>query len=289
MVDRIRNCASVFGALDQPLWSQFIERPRSAESHDTFTVGVLQGEGIGPETVAAALQVLNSIAEVRSLEFDVVHGGAIGRDAIVESGSPLSDSVIRFCEDIFARQGAVLTGPGGDRFVYDMRCHFNLFCKLNPLIPEPAILDCGVFKPQHLSAVDILVVRDNSGGVYQGQWSESRGADGLRKAGQQFTYEESQVNRLLRVAARIARQRRGKLTVVSKPNGIPTISQLWIECAAPITKAFGVTLEVLEIDNAVYQLIQSPSSFDVIAAPNLFGDIVADLGGAASPIRNYWF
>lgn len=272
------DCAS---GLQRPCWKQFIVQPgqRTDTSPRTYTIGTLPGEGIGPEIVAAALQVLGAVTEARSLDFEVVQGGAIGLPAIAQTGQPLTDHVTRFCDNVFACGGAILAGAGGDRFVYDMRRHFNLFCKLNPLVPHPELRSCAVLKSHLLSGIDILVVRDNSGGVYQGEWSEIRPADGVRRGTHLFSYDEAQVNRLVRVAAAIAQQRRGKLTLLLKPNGIPAISQLWIECAEPIATAYGVTLEVLEIDNAVYQLVQSPRSFDVIAAPNLFGDIVADLGG----------
>lgn len=248
----------------RPCWTPFITPSKISTPPKTYTLGVLPGEGIGPEIVGATLKVLKAISDIRPIEFDLIYGGAIGLDAITETGRPLSESVIRLCEDVFARNGAIFAGPGGDRFVYDMRRHFNLFCKLNPLVPNPVIRNCGVIKPQLLSDIDILVVRDNSGGIYQGKWSELRTADGTRKCVQEFAYEESQVERLVRVAAAIAQQRRGKLTTVLKPNGVPMISQLWADCATKIAREFRVTLDILEIDNAVYQLIQSPASFDVI-------------------------
>jgi 3-isopropylmalate dehydrogenase len=239
--------------------------------------------------IAASLEVLEAVAEVFSIRFDLTSGGAIGLPAITEDGRPLTDQVVAFCDGVFRRGGAVLAGAGGDRFVYDLRRRYNLFCKLNPLRPLAPLHGCGVIKPQVTANVDIMVVRDNLGGVYQGEWAEETSTKGRRKATHAFSYDEAQVMRLLRAAAAMARRRRGLLTLALKPNGVPTVSQLWIDCAEPLAREFGVALKVLEIDFAVYQLIQSPGAFDVIATPNLFGDILADLGGVLLGSRGLCF
>lgn len=272
-------------------WSDFVvdSSRRAGARPATPVIGVLPGEGIGREMISASLEVLDAVSEAFSIDFDVVSGGAIGLPAISESGRPLTDEVVIFCDEIFRRGGAVLAGAGGDRFVYDMRRHFDLFCKLNPLRPLPPLRGCGVIKPQVLADVDIMVVRDNLGGVYQGEWSEEISTAGGRKATHSFAYDERQVKRLVRAGAAIARERRGLLTLALKPNGVPTISRLWLDCAEPVAREFGVALKVLEIDFAVYQLIQSPHAFDVIATPNLFGDILSDLGGVLLGSRGLCF
>ncbi len=264
--------------LSQARWRPLITS-KPQPSLRAYTIGVLAGEGIGPELIGVARQVLDAVSAVRSIPFEIFEGGLIGLPAIAESGCALSEEVVRFCQSIFERGGAILAGAGGDRFVYDLRKQFDLFCKLNPLIPHPDLRSCSVVKPTVLEEVNVLVVRDNSGGVYQGQGTLARARSGVRQGEHCFAYDERQVQRLLRVAAAIAQQRSGKLTVVVKPNGIPAISQLWTESAEQVTDEFGIGLQMLEIDYAVFQLIQSPRAFDVIAAPNLFGDILADLGG----------
>ena len=269
------------GTFGQFRWSDcFVDAPRQSGDVTTdHTIGVLHGEGIGPEIIEASLTVLRGVADVCALSFDVVCGGKIGAPAIAQSGQALTNDVIAFCQDVFAQGGAILSGAASDRFVYEMRRKFNLFCKLNPIRPLRALHNCAALKSHLLPDVDIMVVRDNSGGVYQGQWSETLVAESGRKAIHSFSYDESQVTRILRVGAAIAKRRRGKMTLVLKPSGVPTISTLWLDCAIPIVDEMGISLDVLEIDFAAYQIMQSPNVFDVIVTPNMFGDILADLGG----------
>lgn len=244
-------------------------------------IGVFQGEGIGPELTAAALKILCVIEECCSGEhrFLIRKGGAIGHEAIRLCGSPLSAHAIAFCEEIFAAGGAVLAGAGGDRFVYDCRRQFRLFYKLNPLIPSSAPLAARRIKDEFLRNVDILVVRENLAGVYQGTWSVERSRAGVLTAHQHFSYCEEQIDRVARVACQLAKARRQRLTVVTKPNGIPAISQLWLDSIRPRAREAEISLQELEIDYANFAIIQNPEQFDVVVTSNLFGDILADIGG----------
>src|SRR6185369_1319541 len=128
-------------------------------------------------------------------------------------------------------------------------------------------------RPERVKDVDLLVVRENVGGLYQGEFGRREAG---RVAYQHFSYDVTQVQRILEVASRLARARRGRLTAVVKAGGVPEVSALWMEEAEAMAAAHGVILEVLDIDNACYQLIANASCFDVIVAPNLFGDILAD-------------
>ena len=120
-------------------------------------VGVLPGEGIGPEVVEAALRVLEATRARTGMEFEIRTGGAIGRDAERVHGQALSAEVIDFCQEVFDAGGAVLAGPGGGRFVYDARRQFDLFCKINPILPSPALKPDGKLKPEHLDAESLTV------------------------------------------------------------------------------------------------------------------------------------
>jgi 3-isopropylmalate dehydrogenase len=245
-----------------------------------LTIGVLPGEGIGPEVTGGALTVLKGVELVcPELKIDVRCGGVIGNSSIQECGDALSRPVIDFCRDLFAAGGALLTGPGSGRFVYDMRREFDLYFKLNPLVPAPELRGAGRMKSEATAGVEIVIVRDNAGGVYQGDWDEMSGASGTRVATHRFRYTQEQVQRTLSVAAEMARRRRGELTLVVKPSGVPTVSRLWSDCARAVAHREGVRLRELEIDFAVFQLIQSPREFDVIVTPNLFGDLLSDVGG----------
>jgi 3-isopropylmalate dehydrogenase len=263
-------------------WARLIgiaDKPR-VRALPAFTIGVFPGEGISPEVIDAALTVLEAVESVNSgVKFDVRRGGAIGNEAIRECGEPLSPQVCNFCREVFAEGGAILAGAGGDRFVYETRRRFDLFCKLNPLVPATVPLLAGRFRPEHVAGVDILVVRENLGGVYQGEWSERKNRQNERVAEHRFSYSEPQIRRILQVAAALSLERRGELTVVVKPNGVPAISQLWIECARETARQSSIAVRELEIDYAVFQMLQNPKQFDVVVTSNMYGDVISDVGG----------
>jgi 3-isopropylmalate dehydrogenase len=197
--------------------------------------------------------------------------------------------VIRFCEEIFARQGAILSGPGGGRYVYDLRTRFDLFFKISPLRIVNALPDASRLRPEALGGMDVLITRENTGGAYQGRWSERVGASGQRSAKQTVAYTAAQVRRFLRASARLARARSGQMTVVWKEAGLPGISRLWYEQAEAAAAEFGVSFRMVDVDLMAYRLIQDVAAFDVIAAPNLFGDVLADLGAVLLGSRGLSF
>ncbi len=262
-------------------WSDYIfrERIQSRTKPEAFVIGVLKGEGIGNEVVGAALMVLTALESAGDVRFELRTGGIIGTEAEAQHGTPLSREVIDFCRNVFADGGAILAGPGGGRFVYDLRREFDLFCKLSPLRICPALVGDNHIKAEYLRDVDILLIRENVAGLYQGEWNEQPGQNGERTAGQSFRYSESEVRRILTVAARIAAERRGILHVVIKDGGVPAISRLWRDCAGEITRGMPIQCHLLNVDLAVYRLLQQPQEFDVMVSPNLFGDVLADLGG----------
>ena len=246
----------------------------AAEHH----IGVFVGEGVGEEVVPVAVRLLDQLAAARSRTVKLHFGGAIGVPAKLESGRALSDEVKAEARAIFARGGALFCGPGGDRFVYELRREFDLYCKFTPLQPLAELRRAGVVRSSAVAKTDIVAVRENMGGLYQGEWDEQRDADGERVASQRVRTLETDGEHLVAVAARRASARPGAQQRVRKPGGAPSITQLWRDCAEPIARSFGVPLHELEIDNAVYQLIADPGQFDVIVSPNMFGDVLADCG-----------
>jgi 3-isopropylmalate dehydrogenase len=264
----------------------FRERPRAS---GTLTVGVLPGEGVGPDVIAAALAVLSAVESMSDARFETSTGGAIGRAAEASSGRALTDDVCGFCDEVFQRGGAVLAGPGGGRFVYDLRRRFDLFCKISPLQPIAALMDAGRMKAQSVAGADILLVRENVGGVYQGEWREIADEREGRLCEHSFRYSERQVRRILGVAARLAAGRRGRLSVVIKDSGVPGMSALWRDLGREEAASAGVEVGFVDIDLAAYRLMQEPLTFDVIAAPNLFGDVLADLGAVLLASRGVSF
>lgn len=257
---------------------------RDSRARSTRIIGVLEGTGVGPEVVGAALRVLRSIEQATGLAFELRYGGLIGESAVAACGEWLPQATAEFCADIFARGGAILSGPGGGRYVYDLRRRFDLYCKFVPVRPAPELARAGRIAPQFLSDVDMLIVRDNSGGVYQGRWGETRTARG-RMAEHAFGYREEEVLRLIEAAARAAAARRGGLHVIVKEGGIPAISRLWRDVGEAAAGRHGVAVRFMNVDLAAYELVQNPAKFDVIAAPNLFGDILADVTGVLMASR----
>ena len=251
-------------------------------------IGILEGTGIGPQVISATLRVLKSVEQVMNLKFEVRHGGLIGEKAVASCGKWLPEDTMEFCADIFQADGAILNGPGGGRYVYDLRRRFDLFCKFVPVRPVPELARAGRIAPQFLKNVDLLIVRDNTGGVYQGQWG-ARATDKGRFAEHSFSYSEAEVHRLVEVAARAAACRKGKLHIIVKEGGIPTVTALWRDVGGAVARRHGVKAAFMNVDLAAYELIQNPAQFDVIAAPNLFGDILADVTGVLVSSRGVTF
>jgi len=242
---------------------------RPAAAH---VVGVLVGEGIGPEVVPAALEVLDAVGGATGRHFDVriVEGPSrAARDA------GLPPDVTALGEAVFAAGGAMFCGPVGGRFVYDLRARFDLYCKIVPLRPSPALSNAMIVHSERLAGVDVLIVRENVGGLYGGAFGRR---DGGRVAFQECAYDAPQVDRIVGAAAALAARRLGRLAVVVKRGGVPEVSALWCERAEHIADRTGVTLEILDVDNAGFQLVANPRRFDVVVAPNMLGDVLADVG-----------
>jgi 3-isopropylmalate dehydrogenase len=264
----------------EPLWSELLpdQASQPPDAARQRLIGVLPGEGVGPEVVAASLAVLGALDHAAEVGVETRIGLHVELRGSGPHAADLSDAVVTFCTDVFAAGGILLTGPGGGRFVYDLRKRFDLYLKLNPLLPAPELDAVRRLKPEHVRGVDVLVVRENMGGVYQGEWSAGASAAG-RYAEHSFRYTERQVRRVVEAAARIARSRRGHLAVVAKAGGAPSISTLWRDLAEEAAAKAGIESECIDVDLAAYLLAQDPRRFDVIVAPNLFGDVLSDLGG----------
>jgi 3-isopropylmalate dehydrogenase len=263
-----------------------ISSPRLSDSQPV--IGVLPGTGIGPEVIEAALKVLRVVEEVTEIQFEIRQGGPIGEAAEALEGRGLTESVVSFCGEIFQDKGAVLSGPGGGRYVYELRRQFDLFCKFVPVIPCPQIATAGRLAPRFIEGVDMLIVRDNAGGVYQGEWSVQASEAG-RVAQHTFYYSETHVRRITEVAARAAAGRRGVMHVIVKAGGVPGMTELWREVAVASGRKYNVEAAMMNVDLAAYELIQNPKRFDVVVAPNLFGDIIADISGVLVSSRGVTF
>lgn len=233
-------------------------------------IGLLPGEGVGPELTACARELLAAL-EPTLPEPPEIREGPGGRTAC--DGGALTAEADRFCAAVFAAGGAVLAGPHGGRWVYELRARFDLFCKLSPLRAALGVPDGRDF--------DVIVVREQGAGIYQGRWSEGDDRREGHVAEHTFSYSRREVNRILAVGAELAAARRGRLTVAVKDGGIPSVSRLWRLAADSLrTEDGSLAVEVLDIDYLAYLLVREPERLDVIVAPNLFGDVLSDLGGA---------
>ena len=189
-------------------WTECLGAPPSARKPaSSYTVGVLPGEGIGPEVIGATLDVLAAVAKKAAVPFRITHGGSIGREAERLHATPLPQDVVEFCDGVFKQGGAILHGPGGGRFVYDLRQRFDLFFKISPLRPAYGVAEASKFKPDGLRGVDILMTRENSGGIYQGAWDPDEVTESGRIARHRFSYHEHQVRRFLEASACLAKRR----------------------------------------------------------------------------------
>lgn len=253
-------------------WS---EKERSGQFH---IVGILNGEGIGPEIIQASKPLLDVIEAHTEHRFELRYGGKIGIDAEKETGQGLTEEVVQFCTNIFDDHGAIICGPASGRFVYELRTSFDLYCKMVPLRPITALSNTGVLKPEAVAQVDILIIRENVGGLYQSDFGLEK-KSGYRRAFHHIYYDDAQVSRIMQVAINVADMRQKKLCVVTKTGGAPAISELWQDNAEQLAHTSDVEVKMLAIDTACYQLLADAQNFDVIVAPNMFGDVLAD--GAA--------
>ncbi|MGI8632689.1 MAG: isocitrate/isopropylmalate family dehydrogenase, partial [Solirubrobacterales bacterium] len=234
-----------------------------------LVVGFLTGEGVGPQLTEAAMRVLRTSADLHGRQLTVLEGPGVERDGV-------SPAVTRFLGDVFGRGGAVLAGPVGGRFVYDLRRDFDLFCKLVPVRPWEALVGMSPFRREHLEDIDLVIVRENAAGIYQGNGRrEGEGLDS--RVSHTFGYARHEVERIVGVAARIAAGANGRLAVVIKDGGMPELSALWREGAAEACEPVGVNPLFLDVDLCAYKLVRDPAALDVIVAPNLFGDVLADV------------
>jgi len=246
---------------------------------------VLPGDGIGQEVTEQAEKVLRALEKRFGHSFELEHA-LIGGAAIEETGGPLPEQTLATCR----KSDAVLMGAvGGPRWegapwerrpekgLLDIRKELGLFANLRPAVIFPELSSASLLRPDIVEGgVDLLVVRELTGGVY---FSEPKGreeADGFRAAYNTMRYSEQEIARIARVGFESARKRRGKICSVDKAN-VLVVSELWREVVRELAKEYpDVELSHMYVDNAAMQLVRDPSQFDVILTSNLFGDILSD-------------
>jgi 3-isopropylmalate dehydrogenase len=249
------------------------------------TITLLPGDGIGPEVVAEGAKVLQAVAEGWKHHFEL-REALIGGCAIDAVGSSLPDETIKLCQDSDAVLLGAVGGPQWDdpqskdrpeRGLLGIRKALGLFANVRPVRVHPALTGASPLKPELLHGVDLVVVRELTGGIYFGQKRRERADDGQERASDECVYTTGEIERIVRVACDLARGRRGKLTSVDKANVLET-SRLWRSVTTRVVQEEYADLQIehLLVDAAAMHLLRRPSDFDVIVTENMFGDILSD-------------
>ncbi len=245
-----------------------------------YKIAVLKGDGIGPEIVNEAIKVLNAVAKKENFNIKY-YEYFLGGSAIDKFGDPCPDETIKGC----LNSDAVLFGSvGGEKWdnlpkekrpemgLLKIRKALGLFANIRPAVIFDELIDASTLKPDAIKGVDLLVVRELTGGIYFGKPREKK----ENEAYNTMIYSREEIKRIAKVGFEEAMKRRKKVTSVDKAN-VLEVSQLWREVVEEVAKNYPeVSLEHLYVDNAAMQLVRDPKQFDVILTGNIFGDILSD-------------
>lgn len=250
----------------------------------TAHIVVLPGDGIGPEVTGEAVKTLHAVAECWGHTF-TFEEHPIGGVSIEAHGEALTAEVLHACR----AADAILLGAVGDPRYDDpsatvrpeqgllgLRRGLDLFANLRPVMIFPQVGDASPLRPNLLEGVDILFVRELTSGIYFGQPRRRDRTDGHDRAIDTMAYDATEIERVVRLACRLARDRRGQVTSVDKANILET-SRLWRQVATAVAAEFpDVTLEHQLVDSMAMRLITAPAGLDVVVTGNMFGDILSD-------------
>ncbi len=251
----------------------------------TKKIAVLPGDGIGPEIVAEAIKVLEALNTELNLGLEFEYG-LIGGAAYDVHGSPFPQQTL----DLAKQSDAILLGAVGgykwesldisvrpEKGLLGIRSELELFANLRPAILYPQLADASSLKPEIVSGLDIMIVRELTGGIYFGQPRGIRVLEnGERQGFNTLIYKESEIRRIAHSAFQAAQKRQGRLCSVDKAN-VLECTELWREVVTEVGKQYpDVALSHMYVDNAAMQLVRAPKQFDVIVTTNMFGDILSD-------------
>lgn len=249
-----------------------------------FKITLLPGDGIGPEVVAEAVRVLDVIASKHGHSFRYTER-LMGGCSIDKYGTSLTDETLADCQSADAILFGAVGGPKWDdpnakdrpeRGLLALRKGLGVFANLRPVKVHPALIDASPLKPERLQGVDILVLRELTGGLYFGQPKMRELQGDCERAVDTLEYFDYEIKRIVELAFRLAKDRKKKVTSVDKANVLES-SRLWRQVATQIGREHpDVTLEHQLVDSAAMKLITGPASLDVIVTENMFGDILTD-------------
>ena len=248
-------------------------------------ITLLPGDGIGPEIISVAVDVLKQIAPKHNLEFTFTEA-LIGGAAIDETGDPLPEETLTACRQSDAVMLAAIGGYKWDSLprekrpetgLLGMRKGLGLFANLRPATILPQLIDASSLKREIVEGVDIMVVRELTGGIYFGEPKGTFATEtGEQRGINTMAYSVSEIDRIAKVGFETAQKRSGRLCSVDKAN-VLDVSQLWRDRVISMAKDYSdVELSHLYVDNAAMQLVRAPKQFDTIVTGNLFGDILSD-------------
>ncbi|MGB5604958.1 MAG: 3-isopropylmalate dehydrogenase [Gammaproteobacteria bacterium] len=251
----------------------------------TTKITILPGDGIGPEIIAEAEKILACLQADYGLSVEIEHApvGGAGYEA---AGKPLPDATLALAK---AADAILLGSVGGPQWegleralrpeqgLLGLRAELELFANLRPAILYPQLAGASTLKPEVVSGLDIMIVRELTGGIYFGQPRGIRMRDdGQREGYNTLVYSESEIERIGRVAFEIARKRSQRLCSVDKAN-VLECSELWRQVISGLAREYGdVELSHMYVDNTAMQLVRNPKQFDVLVTGNMFGDILSD-------------
>ena len=251
----------------------------------TKKIAVLPGDGIGQEIVSEAVKVLETLRKEFGLNIEMEEA-LVGGTAYDDSGSPLPAATLEL-----ARQAdSILLGAVGgykwealdisvrpEKGLLGLRSELELFANLRPAILYPQLADASTLKPEVVAGLNIMIVRELTGGIYFGQPRGVRTLDnGERQGFNTLVYKESEIDRIARVAFDIARKRDSRVCSVDKAN-VLECTELWREVVTAAAKDYDdIELSHMYVDNAAMQLVRAPKQFDVMVTTNMFGDILSD-------------
>lgn len=246
---------------------------------------ILPGDGIGPEILAATETVIQALQQRFGLNVELEHA-LMGGIAFDQYGDPLPEATLALAE----QADAVLLGAVGgekwdkierslrpERGLLRLRAALDLFCNLRPAMLFEPLAAASSLRPEFVSGLDLMIIRELTGGIYFGQPRGIETKDGIRVGHNTLVYNETEIDRITRVAFDIASKRSGRLCSVDKANVLEA-TELWRDVVKEVAVDFpNVELEHMYVDNAAMQLVRQPKHFDVIVTTNMFGDILSDL------------
>jgi len=248
-------------------------------------IAVLPGDGIGPEIVNEAIKILACLRDERGFDVEL-ENGLVGGIAYDQTGSPLPEQTLKLARDADSILLGAVGGPKWEPLDYSvrpergllgLRSELNLYANLRPALLYPELQDASTLKPEVVSGLDIMIIRELTGGIYFG---EPRGVrtleNGERQGYNTLVYSESEIRRIAHNAFQIAEKRNRRVCSVDKAN-VLECTELWREVITEVGKQYNtIELTHMYVDNAAMQLVRNPKQFDVMVTGNLFGDILSD-------------